>query len=51
MHFSEQVKIRLISQLINEISRVLKKLLIYISGTIILVFFVPSFPVLPVIFL
>ena len=37
---------RLISQLINGISRVLQKLLKYFSGTIILTSFVPLFPVL-----
>ena len=41
---------RLISQLINVISRVFKKLLKYFNDTIILTYFVPSFPVLPVVF-
>ena len=48
--FSDQVKIRLISKLINGISRVLKKLLGYFNSTHILVFFVPSFSALPNIF-
>ena len=41
---------RLTSQLINDISRVLQKLLKYFKGTIILAAFVPLFPVEPVIF-
>ena len=41
---------RLISQLINGISKVLQKLLKCFNGAIILVFFVPSAPVVPVIF-
>ena len=46
----EQVRIRLISRLINGISRVLQKLLKYFNGTIILTSFVPLFPILPAIF-
>ena len=48
--FFEQVRRRLISQLINGISRVLQKLIQYLNGTIISTAFVPSFPVEPVIF-
>ena len=40
-HLLDQVRIRLISQLINDISRVLQKLLKYFNGTLILTFFVP----------
>ena len=43
--FVDQVRIKLISQLINGISRVLQKLLRYFNGTIISTSFVPSFPV------
>ena len=47
----DHVKKRLTSQLINGISRVLKKLLEYFNDTIILTFFVlPSAGVFPVIF-
>ena len=46
----EQVRIRLISQLINGISRVFQKLLKYFNDTIVSTSFVPSSPVLPVIF-
>ena len=49
-HGADQVRIRLISQIINGIWRVLKKLLKHLNGTLILTFFVPSFPVLPAIF-
>ena len=45
-----QVRIRLISQLIKGILRVLEKLLRYFNVTIILTPFVPSFPDCPVIF-
>ena len=48
--FTDHAKIRLISQLIKEIFRVLQKLLKYFSGTIISTFFVLSSPVGPVIF-
>ena len=48
--FADQVRIRLISQFINGISRVLQKLFKYFNGTLILTFSVPSFPILPVIF-
>ena len=41
----DHVKIRLTSQLIRSISKVLQKLLKYFSGTIISTFFVPSSPV------
>ena len=47
---SVQVRIRLISQLINGILKVPQKLLKYFNGTIILTFFLPLFPILPVIF-
>ena len=46
----DHVKIRLTSQLIKGISKVLQKLLKYFNGTIISTSFVPSFPVRPVIF-
>ena len=39
-HFLDQVKSRLISQLINGISRVVQKLLKYFNGTAILTSFV-----------
>ena len=48
--FADQAKIRLISQLINGISRVLQKLIKCLNGTIIWTAFVPSFPVECVIF-
>ena len=48
--FADQVKIRLISQLINDISRFLQKLLKFFNGTIILTAFVTLFPVESVIF-
>ena len=41
---------RLISQLLNGFSRVLRKLRKYSSGTIVLTAFVPLYPVKPVIF-
>ena len=41
---------RLISQLINGISRVLQKFLKYFNGSIICTTFVPSSPVEPIIF-
>ena len=47
-HLLGQVRIRLISQLINGIVRVLQKLLKYFNHTLILTFFVPSFSVLPI---
>ena len=47
--FADQVKMRIISQLINCILRVLQKLLKYFNGTIILTAFVPLFPIEPVI--
>ena len=50
MKFSDQVKIRLISQLINDISRVFQKLLRYFSGAYISVFFVSLSLALPIIF-
>ena len=50
-HFSDQVKMRLISQLIKSISRVLQESLKYFNSTIILTSFVPlASAVLPVIF-
>ena len=48
----DHVKIRLTSQLINGISRVLQKLLKYFNDTIILVFFIfPLSGVFPMIFI
>ena len=47
---SDQVKMRLISQLINGTSRFLQKLLKYFKGTSTSTFSVPSAPVVPVIF-
>ena len=41
IHFVGQVKIRLISQLTKDISRVLQKLLRYFNDTIILILFLP----------
>ena len=49
-HVADQVKIRLISQLINGISNVLQKVLKYFNGALILTFFVPLFPVLSAFF-
>ena len=49
-HLLGQVRIRLISQLINDISRVLQKLLKYFYGILILTLIVLSFSVLPAIF-
>ena len=49
-HLLDQVRIKLISQSIYVISRVLQKLLKYFNGTLILTLFVPSFSVLPAIF-
>ena len=49
-HLLDQARIRLILQLINGTLRVLQKLLKYFNGTLILTFFVSSFPVLPAIF-
>ena len=46
----DHVKIRLTSQLIKGISKVLEKLLKYFNGTNISTSFVPSFSVRPVIF-
>ena len=48
--FADKVRIRLISQLNNGISRVLQKLLKHCNGTIILTSFVPLLPILPAIF-
>ena len=47
---ADKVRMKLISQLINGILRVLQKLFKYFNGTITLNFFVPSFPFEPVIF-
>ena len=47
--FAEQVRMSLISQLINGVSRALQKLLRYFNGTLISTCFVP-FPVWPVMF-
>ena len=49
-HLLDQVRIRLVSQLINRISRALQKLLKYFNGSLILIFFVPLFYILPAIF-
>ena len=49
-HFSGQAKMRLISQLIKGIPRVLQKLIKYFNGTIISTFFVPPLAISPVIF-
>ena len=49
-HLSDPVKIRLFSRLIKDISRVLLKILKYVSGTTISTSFVPPSAVLPVIF-
>ena len=49
-HLLDQVKMRLISQLIKDISRILQKLLKYFNGTIISTFSVLQSAVLPVIF-
>ena len=49
-HFLDQVKLRLISKLINGFSRVLQKLLKYFNGTAVLSYFVlPAAGVFPVI--
>ena len=48
--FSDQVRVRIISQLINSSPRGLQKLLRYFNGTIIPISFVSSFHVWPVIF-
>ena len=45
----DQVKMRLISQLIKDISRVLQKLLKYCNDTIISISFAPPAAVLPLI--
>ena len=47
----DQVRIRLISQLINCILRVIQKLLNDFASTLLLTFSVPSFAVLPAIFI
>ena len=47
---TDQDRTRLISQLINGISRVFQKVLKYFNITIISTFFVPSSPIEPVIF-
>ena len=47
--FADQVRIRLISQLINGISTVLQKLLKYFNGAITLKSFSPLFFILPAI--
>ena len=44
--FADQVRIRLISQLIKGISRVLQKLLSYFNGTAIFAFILPALLVL-----
>ena len=49
MHFLDQFRSRLISQLIKGISRVLQKSLRYFNATIISTFLVPLLPVLLVI--
>ena len=50
MQFAGQVRMRLISQLINGTSSVLQELLKYFNGIITGTAFVPSSPVEPVIF-
>ena len=45
-HFADQVTIRLISQLIQGISRVLQKLVKYFNGTAIFAFMIPALLVL-----
>ena len=49
-HVGDQIRIKIISQLINSISRVFQKLFRYLQGILILTFSVPSFPVVPAIF-
>ena len=49
-NFSDQVKMKLVSQLIKGISRVLQKLLKYFNCTILSTSFLPLAAVLPVIF-
>ena len=49
-HLAVQARIRLISQLINGISRVLQKLLKYFNSILFLTSLLPIFPVLPAIF-
>ena len=49
-HVVDQVRIRLISQLINCISRVFQNLLKYFNGTLVLTFLALLFPVPPAIF-
>ena len=52
IQFDDQVKIRLTSQLTNDISRVLQKLLKFFNGTIISTsFLLPAAGVFPVIFI
>ena len=46
--FADQVRMRLISQLINSISNVLQKQFKYFNDTIISTFYVASFSILPV---
>ena len=48
---SDQVRIRLILHLINDISVVLQKFSFYLNDTLILTFFVPPFPILPIVFI
>ena len=54
-HFLDQVKLRLISKLINGFSRVLQKLLKYFNGTAVLSYFVlpaaGDFPVILILYL
>ena len=49
-HFTNQVRIKLILQLVNDISMFHQKLLRYFNGTIISAFLVVTQPVRPVIF-
>ena len=49
-HLAGQVRIKLNSQSINSISRVLQKLLKCFNDTLVLTFFIPSFSILPDIF-
>ena len=48
--FADQIRIRLISQLVNGISSVLQKLLKQFNGILLSIFCVPSFSVLPSVF-
>ena len=49
-HTADHVRMKLISQLINGISKVLLKLLKYFNGTLFLTLFAPLSPIFPAIF-